>query len=242
MRWLGALCLVLGAFAGAASATDLAVLSLAGQRLTIVIERSQTGTHLDANDITSQPLAGATLDEFIAGVAEAAIVAERANTQVTKWRAPEGGADAIGEGWVREGSAELRAVVERVAREAGARPGAQVLLVLPYRTEPELASYAGYRGTGRVAGLGFYVGWGVVNRNVTPGFLGVFANLQLALVDADTGRIVAHERVVAGETFAATLPASPWETLSADAKVAALTALVRREIERGVRALLASAG
>lgn len=242
LLWLRASCLALGALAGAACATELAVLSLAGQRLTIVIEGQQAGTHRDANGYTSYAMADTALDDLIAGVAEAAIASGRPSTQVTKLRARDRAAVAINEGWARADSAELRAIVALVAREMRTGPGARVLLVLPYRTEPELASYAGYRGTGNVAGLGYYVGWGPVNRSVTPGFLGVFANLQLVLADVDTGGILAHERAVAGETFAATLPASPWEALSADAKVAALAALLRREIERGVRAMIGSAG
>lgn len=242
LRLLRMSCLALGAVAGVACGEDLAVLSLVGKRLTIVVEGQQVGTHLDGNVYTSVPLVDATLDDLVVGVAEAAIKSARPDASVTRLRAHDRAARTIGEGWMPANSAELQAIVSLVALELRPAPGTRLLLVLPYRTEPELASYSGYRGTGSAAGLGFYVGWGPVNRSLISGFLGVFANLQLVLVDMGTGGIVAQERAVVGEVHSAATSTAPWDALSAEAKIAALTTLLRREIERGVRAMLGSAG
>jgi hypothetical protein len=104
-----------------------------------------------------------------------------------------------------------------------------------------------YRGTGKVAGLGFYVDpWTRLKRSDTMessrGFLGVFTHFQLVLINLQSNAIEAHERVVVGTTYSAARAEdrTPWNALSPAQKIRALESLMKREIERLLPAMLSS--
>ena len=103
------------------------------------------------------------------------------------------------------------------------------------------------RGSGKVAGLGFYVDPMTRMRSSrtlesAPGFLGVFAHFQLVMINLQSGAIEAHQRVVVGTTYAAAdaPDRTPWNALSSTGKTRALASLMRGGIERWLPGMLTS--
>jgi hypothetical protein len=241
-RALRAACVLWALSAPPLHAADLVVVSLVGTRLTVVTPGLQTGTHLDPNEYTVVALPEPTFDDTATEAAKNAVRAMRPAANVVGLRAEPLAGDAAKGAWLRADAPELRSIVERARREAGIVPGAQLLAVLPYRDAVTLASYSGYRGQGTVAGLGFYVGGGPVNRDPIPGFLGVFANMQLVLVDLGSSAILAQRPVVAGETYSAARWHGVWDALPGARRGEALAELLRREIGRALPAMIAVGG
>jgi hypothetical protein len=76
--------------------------------------------------------------------------------------------------------------------------------------------------------------------NSAVGFLGVFANFQLVLINLQTSVIEAQERAVVGTTVAASRAPdkTAWNALSQQEKMRALQFLIKREIERALPSML----
>jgi len=103
-------------------------------------------------------------------------------------------------------------------------------------------------GTGRVAGLGVYVDRMThLERqhagDAYPGYLGLFANFRVFVVDLHDGRVLADDIVTSGTTYAVARSPTrdPMKVISAEEKVRALEALIDREIARVLPPLLAKA-
>lgn len=236
-----ALAFAAAAWAGSAVADAYAVLSLVGDRMTIVTQGPKTGSHLDQDVYDVLPVTVPALDNVALAAAEAAIRKSDPAAPITHLRASDRTLYTLVDGWLDPDAAALRALVSFVAKAVPAAKDARLLLILPYRTEPQFLTYFGYRGSGSVGGLGFYLGASTVDREAINGFLGVFANLQLVLVDPRSGAIEAHEAVIAGNAYSAARSKGVWDALSAERKIEALQTLTQGEIERRVSAMVASA-
>jgi hypothetical protein len=235
----------LAGWAGVARAAEsYIVMSLIGDRITIVSAGPVTGTHLDANTYEVVRLPGAGFDDWVANVTEGAVRRARPGAQVTMLRVSDRSIYGIGSTGDEANVPSLQTLVANVAKHVPAVPDSRVVLVAPLRAEPELLAYEGYLGHGNVAGLGFYVGFMPINRSWLTGFLGTFANFQLVLYDPRSERIEARERITVGNAVSAaeSPDGSAWNALSPERKDAALQALLQAEIERRIPALLAARG
>jgi len=78
--------------------------------------------------------------------------------------------------------------------------------------------------------------------DIAAGFLGIFANFQIVMINLKDNAIETQQRVVIGTTFAAARAPdkNPWNALSADGKIAALQSLMKAEIDRVVPGMLRS--
>ncbi len=233
--------LALAACAGNAMAAETyQVLSLVGDHLTIARQGTQVGSHLDPDDYLTIPVAENAFDDLAVVAAEGAIRKARPGAAVTMLRAKRS-IYAIGDGLMKPDSEQAKALVAWVAKAAPPAPDSRLLLILPYRAEPQFLTYRGYRGSGSVAGLGLYIGGATVDREPIPGFLGVFANLQLVLLDPKTGAVLAQQPVIAGSAYSAAMSKGTWDALDGEAKYAALKTLTQGEIERRVPEMVGSA-
>jgi hypothetical protein len=239
------LTVVLTLWAGAALAESYVVLPLIGDRITVALQDQQVGSHLDRNKYQVIPQSDPNLDIAAARAADATIRKLRPDATITLLRATNPKLYAMRDVWTDTDAVDVRELLSLVAQQHTSTPDAYLLLILPYRAEPELKSKNSYRGTGKVAGLGFYVDstsrWtSAVTGETAIGFLGVFANLQLVLINLQTSTIVAHERGVVGTTFAASRAEdkTPWNALSPERKDAVLKELMSDEIGRQLPKLL----
>ena len=246
-RWLRLLCVVFAAWAGAAFADTYIILSLVGDHVTVVNQGGQTGSRFDQNQYQVARLVEPALDDFAARVADSVIAKLRPDASVTTLRANDPALYTLRDSWLEADAIEVTALLSLLTKQFPPSRGAHLLLVAPHRADIELRTTSDYRGHGKVAGLGFYLDTVTRARSSDTlesgiGFLGVFANFQLLLIDLQTGAIEAHERVAVGTTYAASRAADgkPWNALSQHEKSMALGSLMKTEIERALPGMLSS--
>jgi hypothetical protein len=240
------LILALGAWTGEGLAETYAILSLVGDHITVIGQGQQTGSHMDQNRRQVVQLPDAALDNFSVQVAGATIRNVRPDSSVIAFRAKDPALYALRDSWRDADITQVAELMALVADQIPPSSDGHLLLITPYLNEIELRTDRDYRGTGKAAGLGLYLDPSTRMRSHTGdqgvGFLGVFANFQLILVNLQSKAIEAQERVVAGTTYAAAQAAdrTPWNALSPADKIKALEFLVKRGIERVLPAMLGS--
>jgi hypothetical protein len=243
-RALQLLMLVAVAWAPEASAESYVILSLVGDHVTIVGMGSQAGSHLDQNKYEIVPLVESQLDDFAASVADATIAKLRPSAGSATLRASDPALYRMSDSWLDADLTGIQDVISGVRKQLPLLPDAHLLLITPYRDEPDMKTGSDSRGSGRVAGLGFYIDnlTRFISLQGTPGFLGVFANFQLVLINLQTNAIEAHERVVLGTTHPAAYAEdrTVWNALTQTQKTRALQSLVRRGIESSLPRMLSS--
>jgi hypothetical protein len=250
LRWLG----IASAFwLGTACAESYLILSLIGDRLTVVGAERQVGSNLDRNSQQVVPLNDQSLDDFSVRAADAALRRLRPAASTTMLRASDPSLYSLRDSWLDADSVNTQALLSVVAKMAPPTADTRLLLIAPRRDELDMRTDRSYTFTGsKIAGLGFYVDQ-VTRMRTLPagekggeagrGFLGVFANFQLLLINLETGAIDAYRKVATGTTFAAS--AAPdkvaWNAISAEKKLQVLQFLVKREIDGALPDMLSSA-
>ena len=245
LRSIGLLGLAFAAWAGDGFAQTYLVLPLLGDRVTIVTAERQSG-RVDSSRYEVVPQTVPTFDNHVLRAVQGTFQRARPDTAIIMLRATDPKLFALRDAWLDSDDVNVRALWLFIARQSAASAASHLLLITPYRSEPQMKVGGGeYRGTGKVAGLGFYLdGVTRLRRSDTDetatGFLGVFANFQLILINLQSETIEARERITVGQTFAAAraVDKSPWEALSPARKDAVLAHLITEEIENVLPGML----
>jgi hypothetical protein len=235
------------AWTGEAVADTYVILSLVGDHVTIVGQGSQVGSHLDQNQSEVVPLVESQLDDFAVRVADATIAKARPDAGVVTLRASDPTLYKLRDSWLDADVTDVQDLISLVKKQLPPLPDAHLLLITPYRDQPELKTAYDARGSGKVSGLGFYLDAVTrMRRRDTMesglGFLGVFANFQLVLINLQSSVIEAHERVVLGTTHSSARAEdrTVWNALTQTQKTRALESLLRRGIENSLPRMLSS--
>src|SRR5215472_5554132 len=251
LQWLRLTCIGLIAWTGAAAADTYLILSLVGDRLTVVGQERQVGSNLDRNRQQVVQLKDQSLDDFAVRVADAAIRKSRPSASTTMLRASDPSLYSLRDTWLDTDSVNAQALLSVVAKLAPSSPDTHLLLIAPRRDELQMKTDRNYVPTGsKAGGLGFYIDQQTLmgsnketDRQIGRGFLGLFANFQILLINLQTSEVQGYEKVAVGTT----VPASeapdknPWNALSAEQKIRVLQSLLKGEIERVVTGMLVPA-
>ncbi|HEX8009544.1 MAG TPA: hypothetical protein VF814_01175 [Casimicrobiaceae bacterium] len=247
VRALQLLMIVGVAWAAEASADTYVILSLIGDHVTIVGQGSQVGSHLDQNQSEVVPLVESQLDDFAVSVADATIAKARPDAGVVTLRASDPTLYKLRDSWLDAELTDIQDLISLVRKRLPPLPDGHLLLITPYRDQPELRTGRDERGSGKVSGLGFYLDAVTrMRRSDTMesgrGFLGVFANFQLVLINLQSSVIEAHERVVLGTTYSSARAEdrTVWNALDQTQKTRALASLMKRGIESKLPGMLGS--
>ena len=242
-------CLAVVFWSAAAPADTFLILSLVGDRLTIVTPRSQVGSHLEPGGTDVIPLKDTELDDSAVGSAADTIKKARPAASVTMLRAKDPRLYKIRDGWVDADSVDIQKLTTLVTTLFSPPVDSHLLLITPYRDNLQLKTDRSYLGGGsKAAGLGFYVDnytrmFDTNSLNSGPVFLGTFANFRLVLINLDNNAIVAQRRATVGTTYPAVVAPdkTAWNALSGDKKVASLQWLMKGEMNRLLPDMLTSA-
>lgn len=229
------------AWTGVASADTYLILSLLGDRLTTVTEGPALAGGGDGNQYEVARMTGTALEDFVVRVADAVIQRAAPTAAVTMLRASDPSLYASNDGWFDITPDQIHTLVSFVGKAAP--PDARLLLIAPYLAQPQMRTATDYRGTGSVAGLGFYLSNKFVEGQGSAGFLGVFANFQLVVINLRTETIERREVVVAGTAYSAVRApdGTAANVLKPEEKIKALQVLVQDEIAHRMPTLLAPA-
>lgn len=232
----------------AASAQDgrkYAILSLVGDKLTVVQREMTTGSNLDLNRRTEVPLPDASIDRAVVFAVEDALKrgspSGPAPVLLASRRAALYDAGLLGASGIQQ-------IVMTVKPMVGNTGVTHLLLVTKLRHRAMLRIADGYVGTGFLEGVGFYVDQGSMVRDIDlneaeSGFIAPYSYLMISLVELSSGRVIAQERMLGSR--AATTPRErnvgyAWHRLSDQEKVTRLTEVIRDEMARAVPVVLAA--
>ena len=241
------LCPLAAAAQSSSGPVRYALLSAVGDQLTVVFARVQTGSRLDRNEREVATLPDNTLDRLVLRSLDDAFRRSAPKAEVAALAAANKSLfDAQRD--VLTGRASSDTPVRAFA--AALPPGGadRLLMVLKHRADARIPVDDGTIGLGRLEGVGFYVDRVTVlkslkTRGQGAGFLAPFAYVRLVLADAN-GNVLAEKAVEAAATFgigSAPGAIEAWEVLDANEKAKVLDGLLKREIERALPELLASA-
>jgi hypothetical protein len=115
-RRLQLLTLVLAAWTGDGVAETYMILSLVGDRLTIVSQERQTGSHLDQNRHEVVPVTESRLDDFAVRVADATIGKVRPDASVITLRVNDPTLYALRASWLDGDVIEIRELLSLIAK------------------------------------------------------------------------------------------------------------------------------
>ena len=228
------------AIALAAQGATFAVVPLVGRQLTLVGAQPVTSTRIDRNQYQIMPLADDTFDVAARSAVDRVIKARNAEdtTLLVRVNVTPG----------ENGEVPVESVVSAVAPRALEASAKYLVMIVPYRAVPMLGTVDGHLGTGSAAGIGLYINrfqtTHIVGGESDSGFLGLFANFKVLIVDASTAAIRAEGIGTVGSMYSAARAKDrdPMNALTTAQKLGALQALLRNEIVRILPGLLDQAG
>jgi hypothetical protein len=245
-RVLRLLVLALATWANQADAETFVILSMVGDHLTIVTQRRQTGSHIDVNGYQTFENSDPVLDEFAAKAADAIIAKTRADAASVTIRADPAWYK-IRDSWVDAELIRIPELIADIKRRLPPITDAHLLLITPYRDQPKLRTQEAELGSGKVSGLGFYVDTETTlyrsdTHEKSLGYLGIFSNFQLVLIDLGSGAVEGHERVVLGTTRSSARAADRtlWNALTTAQKTQVLESLMKAGIDESLPKMLAA--
>ncbi len=242
------LAILLAGYGAASQAANYVVLQLITTKLTIVTAAPVTGTSLDRNKYEAFPLSDDQFEEDLLQATTAALKHVDPNAAVGVVRIKPEQAGLLRERFEDDTTAKIEHVVALLKNRPDIAPDTMLVLVVPKRAELMLSTQLGDRGSGKAAGMGFYVDhFSRLRRSDTgesgKGFLAPFINIQVALIGIADGHTVSERIITAGTTLSAARSddRDPWNVLTSDQKIASLKTLYRREIDRVVPDMLGQA-
>jgi hypothetical protein len=219
---------------------DYAVVSIIGDRFTVA-DRN-TDVRRQGHEGYTFPLGSASVDgAALAAVKE--VLLERlpgSNVTLAVIREPavfEAQAEVLG---LTRDTQPLLDALQPVLSRIRAR---RVVLVSKIREPVEVHFDNVYRERpGVVEGLGFYLDPGkrIKDTNTfepTSGYIGIFTNFRISVVDQGTGKLIDEERVSATDPVR-DIRKDPWESLTPEQKVGAIKANVRDRIGKVLPGLI----
>jgi hypothetical protein len=237
MPW--ALTLLVTAFTAQAAERAYAVLSLVGDRISVVRHAPVTGSNLDRSQRESFPVTDGSLDRAMLAAVDRALRAQDRSAKPVLLFAPDAALYEAQDRMLDEKGAvtSLLDPVRALLRGSGAT---HLILATRYRHEAEFERGNSHVGTGILEGAGFYVDRRLDARGRIRGFLGPYLYFQLTLVDLATGTVVAQQQLLGSNAVPAARSDTldPWDALSPAQKVEALARIARREASKAVPELV----
>lgn len=240
---------LLGALAGtsfAARAIDeapasYAVMSLIGDSLTIVNYRSTTGSNLDNNEKQAVALADDSFDRNALTVADAAIRRALPGAQISMLLASDQSLYARQEE-LFESTERAKALLDAISLQLKDTSPRYLVLITKFRSEARLRLVSGSVGSGKLAGLGFYIDRRLRTKRTDTGesgagFVAPYAYLAVSLIDLKTGAVIRTSPALESTSYStarSTNAADPWDALTPEQKVRVLNNLLHRAIDRAV--------
>lgn len=232
---------------GDAATERYAVLSLIGDKLTMVGYRTPLGSNIDQNDRRIMPISSPVFDNAaLLGVDDAIKrLQPKAATTLLSSRDPK--LFALQENSLEQpaDAADAVGAIKALLQQSKAT---RLILLSPYRAEARFQMRENLVGSGRVGGLGFYLDRVmrvtlVDSGERGTGYMAPYAFFAVSLIDATTLKTLRRKLITESEvvpTSASKAATVPWETLSDVQKVEALQRLIRRGVDSAIPELLAS--
>ncbi|KQU75943.1 hypothetical protein ASE08_24130 [Rhizobacter sp. Root16D2] len=246
--FFGGLLLAACAVAMAAEAVPpagYAVVSLIGDKLSVVTHEAGTGTTIERNRTQALPVSGGVFDADAMTQAEAALKRLDAGARVSLYDLSSPAMFEQQDRFLDGGRLKFSPAVVAAMRKDGAT---HLLLVTKQLATARLqAGDHDSLGSGQLEGLGFYIdrAVGMINPDTGEtgrGFFAPYFFARVSLIDLASLEVVKETRIKANFSRASTgVAQSPdaWDALTPKGKIDALKALIDEQVPKAVEALVA---
>ncbi len=230
--------------ARAQTARRYAVVSLVGDKLTVVYAGPVTGTLLDPNRQRVVLDAKGVMDQIALSAVGQALEAGGRAKAILLAVAPSPLHEQA-ERLVDDKSVALPGSLVDALEQSRAT---HLVMITKHRADTSIPLLDGRLGGGKLRGLGYYVDTRTELRVVESGatgrgLLAPYVYLQLTLADARTGAVLNHRLCAAARAFpvaASPTFVDPWDVLSTEEKIARLRSLLESELAREIPLLVAT--
>jgi hypothetical protein len=223
-----------------------AILSLVGDRLTLVAHTQQTGTSFGSERHSTVKVAGPALEKSVLFAADTAVRAgaPQAKTTLLLTQSPEIYESQMG---LVDPDVTIEPMLPAVMPLVSPSKATHLILVTKVRYDAQVVIRTGNVAFGKLDGIGFYIDTDRPMRNVQTGeeyrgLIAPYAHFRASLIDLRSNRLVKQEIVHVAAILPATAGIGAWDDIPPQQKIAALTALVGQEVQRAVGHLLESTG
>lgn len=224
----------------------LTLLSLIGDRVDVVIRMQPTDTRMDPNRRESMPMPPAAFDDYALDLLRTQASAKVAGLKVDLLSANDATLYEAQDSWLTSADPRLAAIRKAVRQRMADTGCSHLLLLTKHSAESRVRLADSSMGTGRLAGLGFYLDYAttVISTDTQAfgtGFIGPFAYIKLSLVDGETFKVLRSEYATASASFSAARSETgtdPWQALSSQQKLDVLRSLLKKELTRLLPVLL----
>jgi hypothetical protein len=227
------------------SSRPYSVVSLLGDKISLVGYVSGTGSHIDTNTLSELPLSDNELDRATLFAVEDALRKKKPDLRPSLLSVRDPaiyGAQQDLAGPPEKQKAFISSL-KAVLKERGT---GRFVIVTKQRGEARLQARDGHFGKGSLNGLGFYLDRVTPMQSnetglVTEGFLGPFAYVRVSLVDMDSLTVLKDSYGMASNVLvhgAVKGSIHPWDALDAGQKVEHLKQLIAQAVERAMGPVL----
>ena len=219
-------------------ANTFAILSLLGDRMTIVSHVVQTGTNFGSERHNVVKLTTPAFDHAALEAAESAVkaVVPDAKTVLLLARDP---AVYDSQSEMIEADQPVTALLPRIRPLLEGTHAERLVLLTKVRYDAEVIIRTGNIAFGKLDGLGFYVDTNRPMANVKTGdtyrgFVAPYAYFRVSILDPAANRIVSEQVVHASTTLASHAGVGTWEEITPQEKMNGLQALLSQHVTRSV--------
>jgi hypothetical protein len=232
-----------------ASKPRYAVMSIIGDKITLIGYRQPTGSNLDQNDKRILTVSGPALDNSTLLSVDDAVKRQTPQAETTLLAARDPKVYQLQDQSFDNPPSEAAAAVAAIKALLQQTKADRLILVAPFRSEARFALRETFIGTGKIAGLGVYVDRiSAITVTATgedgEGFIAPYAYFTLSLIDGKSLSTIRRKVVLESElvpTAAVRTATVPWDVLSNQKKIEMLEMLVRRGIDKALPELLVGA-
>ena len=225
-----------------------AVMSIIGDKITLIGYRQPTGSNIDQNDKRILAVSAPVLDNSTLLAVDDAIKRQSPQAETTLLAARDPALYALqDQSFDNPGDAAASvAAIKTLLQQTKAD---RLILVAPFRSEARFQLREKLIGSGKIAGLGVYVDR-IAQLTMTEsgedgqGFIAPYAYFTLSLIDAKTFSTIRRQVVTESQLIATAAVRSatvPWDVLSNQKKIEMLEMLVQRGVDKALPELLAGA-
>lgn len=230
--------------ASAAEARTYAVLSLAADKMTIVIPRMTTGSYTDRNLRNVYPMPDDSMDVAAVQAAEAAIKRHQPAAAVELFVTREPKIFAAQEEAAESMTDAAPRLLDALGQVLTQTKATHLLLIAKGRAGADFQLKSSTIGIGKISGIGFYVDESVKlvdtkTQERRRGYVAPFAVLKVQLIDMKARRTLKEATVDSSDLYSGKLDArSAWDTLSPAEKTRALQSVIEEAAGDGVDRVL----